>query len=150
MTRSRAIWNANCDGILVDTLFKERQSGRQTDNASWHPSAWTTAETLLAGTETHTGGIPKSAQSCQNRWTAVSLDFSRVHGNHVISQRWSSESIQLKKEYKEVKQIRDLSGFGCDADKHLVTAADDVWDRYIEVRCIMFFFGLNPPELPRS
>jgi hypothetical protein len=42
-------------------------------------------------------------------------------------------SIQLKKEYKEVKQIQELSGFGWDADKHVVTAADDVWYAYIEV-----------------
>ncbi|KAF8228015.1 hypothetical protein L208DRAFT_1203449, partial [Tricholoma matsutake] len=62
-----AIWNADCNAILVNTLFKEWQS-RQTDNAGWHPSAWTTAKTLLAGTETHTGGNPKSAQSCQTRW----------------------------------------------------------------------------------
>jgi Myb/SANT-like DNA-binding domain len=48
-------------------------------------------------------------------------------------------SIQLKKEYKEVKQIRELSGFGWDADKHVVTAADDVWDAYIEVCCVKKF-----------
>jgi hypothetical protein len=45
-------------------------------------------------------------------------------------------SIQLKKEYKEVKEIWELSGFGWDADKHVVTAADNVWDAYIEVCCV--------------
>ena len=47
--------------------------------------------------------------------------------------------LQLKKEYKEVKQIWELSGFRWDVDKHLATAADDVWDKYIEVCCIKLF-----------
>jgi hypothetical protein len=74
MTCSHAIWNHDCDSILIDALFKKWQDGRQSDNASWHSSAWTTAETLLAGTETHTGGSPKTTQSCQTHWGMVSLD----------------------------------------------------------------------------
>lgn len=68
----RATWNSSCDSILLDALFAERSRGRQTDNAGWHASAWTTAEGLLAGTELISGGVKKTAQSCQNRWTAVS------------------------------------------------------------------------------
>ena len=33
-----------------------------------------------------------------------------------------------------VKKLRDLSGFGWDEERKVVTAADDVWDKYIAVR----------------
>jgi hypothetical protein len=60
------------------------------------------------------------------------------HGkSQLIEHSCNLTSIQLKKEYKEVKQIGELNGFGWDADKHVVTAADDVWDVYIEVCCIL-------------
>lgn len=42
--------------------------------------------------------------------------------------------LQLKKEYREVKQLRDLSGFGWDDIQKLVTADNDVWLRLITVR----------------
>lgn len=70
--RPRSIWNSCCDSILLDALFAERSQGRQTDNAGWHASAWTAAETLLAGTEVRFGGVKKNSTSCQNRWTTVS------------------------------------------------------------------------------
>jgi hypothetical protein len=65
--------------LLFNPDWRIVQDGRQTDNASWHSSAWITAETLLAGTETHTGGSPKTAQSCQTCWGTVSLDWLSIH-----------------------------------------------------------------------
>lgn len=74
MTRAHAIWTSDCNAILLDALFGEYQEGWQAANAGWYTSAWTTAETVLAGTEAHTGGSPKTAQSCQTCWSTVYLD----------------------------------------------------------------------------
>jgi hypothetical protein len=40
---------------------------------------------------------------------------------------------QLKKEYREVKIIRDKSGFGWNAEKGLAMAEDSVWENLIKV-----------------
>ncbi|KAF8341693.1 Myb/SANT-like DNA-binding domain-containing protein [Amanita rubescens] len=100
----RAVWNADTDMILLETLFKQRDQGMQTSNGNWHNAAWSSAEKALSGTEVVYGGIKKTASSCQNRWNS------------------------LKKEYKEVKHIRDLSGFGWDDAKKVVTATPEVWE----------------------
>ncbi len=43
-----------------------------------------------------------------------------------------------------MKNLRELSGFGWDAEKSLVTAPDDVWEKYLEVRAslICSLFGI--------
>jgi hypothetical protein len=79
----RAVWNTDCDSILLDVLIKQRESGLQTSNGNFHTSAWTEAEKTLAKTEMHTGGAPKSVSGCQNRWAAVTaiflLDFWHIY-----------------------------------------------------------------------
>jgi hypothetical protein len=70
---SRAKWNNASDGILLEVLFRKCDSGGQTSNRNWHTSAWTEAEKKLAGSELLTGGVPKTAQICENRWGAVCL-----------------------------------------------------------------------------
>jgi hypothetical protein len=40
---------------------------------------------------------------------------------------------QLKGEYKTVKALRQMSGFGWNEGKQCVTAAADVWNAYIAV-----------------
>jgi hypothetical protein len=69
----RAVWNntGSCDSILIETLEKEKEDGRMTSNSSWHSSVWTAAETALDGSESHSGGSKKTADSCHNRWSAV-------------------------------------------------------------------------------
>lgn len=52
--------------------------------------------------------------------------------------------LQLKKEYKEVKQVRDFSGFGWDSVNHVATASDDVWTALLTVR---FFISNIYPSL---
>ncbi|KAG6895921.1 hypothetical protein C0992_011573, partial [Termitomyces sp. T32_za158] len=101
---SCALWNASCDSMLLEILFTERDQGLQTSNSSWHALAWAKAEVALAGSEMHSGGSHKSASSCQNRWTS------------------------LKKEYQQLKKMRDnISGFGWDDKNKLVTAPESVW-----------------------
>ena len=41
--------------------------------------------------------------------------------------------VQMKGDYKIVKALRELSGFGWDEVKKLVTASDSVWDDYLAV-----------------
>jgi len=79
-----------------------------TSNSSWHSAAWVEAEKALDGSEKSSGGCRKTGVSCQNRWTA------------------------LKKEYVQVKQLRDKSGFGWDDGLSRVTATDEVWDALIK------------------
>lgn len=38
-----------------------------------------------------------------------------------------SKFIRLKKDYKEVKYLHDLSGFSWDNDRDIVTADEEVW-----------------------
>ena len=78
-----AVWNMDCDSILLDVLIKQRESGLQTSNENFHTSTWTEAKKALAKTEMHTGGAPKSVLCCQNHWAAVTaislLDFWHVY-----------------------------------------------------------------------
>jgi hypothetical protein len=41
---------------------------------------------------------------------------------------------QLKGEYRIVRELRELSGWGWDDVKKMVVASDSVWDAYLEVR----------------
>ncbi|KAG6907216.1 hypothetical protein DXG01_009872 [Tephrocybe rancida] len=106
--RSRAVWDLDCECRLVDQLLKQHDEGMQTSNGNFHADAWTAIEKELAGTESVTGGTPKNVMCCSNKWGA------------------------LKKDYREVKQLRDMSGFGWDDNNKLVTAEGDVWDWLIQ------------------
>ena len=117
----RAKWNSSCDGLLVECLEKEKVNGRMTSNSSWHSDAWTAAEKALSGSELHSGGGPKTADSCQNRWTTVSYFIC------LLLFFTDSPVYQLKKEYVQVKSLREKSGFGWDDVKKLVTATEEVW-----------------------
>lgn len=51
-------------------------------------------------------------------------------------------ALKLKKEYKEVKHIRDLSGFGWDDAKKVVTATPEVWEALLAVCFLSYFFHI--------
>jgi len=103
-------------------LFEERSKGRQTQasNGNWHTSTWSAVEAKLAGSELKTGGIAKTAQSCQNRWSVVSRILFLLCSN------LTPHYLQLKKDYKEVKVVREASGFGWDDKKSHPVVNDDV------------------------
>ncbi|KAF8815799.1 hypothetical protein BYT27DRAFT_7248846 [Phlegmacium glaucopus] len=104
----RSSWNSSCDSILVECLKKQKENGRMGSNSSWHSAAWVEAEKELSGTEKTSGGGKKTAVSCQYRWAA------------------------LKKEYIQVKQLRDKSGFGWDEGLSRVMATAEVWDALLK------------------
>jgi len=101
--KPRARWNSACDAILLEVLIHEKGQGFQASNGNWHPDVWTAVEKKLAGTELNSGGIVKTASSCQGRWDA------------------------LKRDFVVIRKIRGLSGFGWNDAEGLVTAPADVW-----------------------
>ena len=54
--------------------------------------------------------------------------------DRVCQTKWS----RLKGDYKDVKFVRELSGFGWDDKKFVPTAEDDVWDRLEEVSSTLY------------
>lgn len=62
----------SADTVLIDTLLKERDEGRQSDSGFKSPSFIACSEALF-GSEKISGGIAKSASCCQGRWATVCL-----------------------------------------------------------------------------
>ena len=63
--------------ILLDTLVNEKADGCMTSNSSFHDNAWKAAKKFLAGTELHSGGAKKTADSCKTHDATVSLISNR-------------------------------------------------------------------------
>ncbi|KAJ7059779.1 hypothetical protein C8F01DRAFT_1145629 [Mycena amicta] len=99
----RCTWSDADDAIMVTTLLWGKENSYQTDSG-WKPQVWPFVQTAL----TNSAGAPKMAPKCLDHWTT------------------------LKKEFNQVRTLRGLSGFGWDDGLKMVTAADDMWDRYIE------------------
>lgn len=63
-------------------------------------------------------------------WTAISQGLEDpLKNERVCRTRWD----KIKADYKIVKFIRELSGFGWDEEKHLATAEQDVWESFQKV-----------------
>jgi hypothetical protein len=54
-----------------------------------------------------------------------------------------SDTLQLKKEYDIVKELRNLSGFGWDDAMKHVKVLPAVWDEYLKVRLAHIYVGLT-------
>jgi hypothetical protein len=69
--------------------------------------------------------------------------------------KWFSSSFQLpllyqpqfKKEYKIVKTLQSLSGFGWDDLKKMVTAEPQVWDSYLKVSVYYTVLNINRTDM---
>ncbi|KAJ8693953.1 hypothetical protein PTI98_008890 [Pleurotus ostreatus] len=105
----KAIWTDADDKALLDCLLEQQAAGNQGDNG-WKTLVWTAAEESLKGSEERSKGSRKTATSCRDRFKS------------------------LKESFLVVQVLRSLSGFGWDDQRHLVTATDDVWDKYIDWR----------------
>ena len=64
-------------------------------------------------------------------WSAIASAFTDPlkQATRVCESKWT----RLKKEYKEVKELREASGFGWDAEGCLPTATDEVWEGIAKV-----------------
>ncbi|KAJ7337684.1 hypothetical protein DFH08DRAFT_964645 [Mycena albidolilacea] len=107
--KKRPRWNKLCDSILIAQLIAQKAAGNQTDNAGWHSSAWTACAADLEGSEQQSGGVVKTSDACQTRWTT------------------------LKSQYQLVKKLREKSGWGWnDQEKHIIVD-DATWEAYVKV-----------------
>ncbi|KAI0354583.1 hypothetical protein OH77DRAFT_469275 [Trametes cingulata] len=103
----RARYSAQDDHTLIEALTAQAALGNQSENG-FKGVAFVAAAAALEGSEEDSGGRAKTVQSCKDRF------------------------LTLKKEFFVVKKLRDQSGFGWNESEHLVTAPDDVWERYLE------------------
>ena len=67
-------------------------------------------------------------------WTAAGASFSDSlkKNGRVCESKWT----RLKKDYKEVKFLVELSGFGWKDDECLVDAEEEVWEELAKVQAL--------------
>ncbi|GJJ14479.1 hypothetical protein Clacol_008743 [Clathrus columnatus] len=94
-TKDKVSWTAAQEATLVAVLLEQMKQGNQAESG-WKPIVWTIVISALE--KEHPASIPKQATHCKSRWQ------------------------RLKSEYKQVKELREQSGFGWDAAKQTVTA----------------------------
>ena len=66
----KAKWSTGDDNTLIEVLKAQQAAGNQADN-NWKKVVWVAAEQSLAGSEGLSGGAPKKAKSCSDRWSTV-------------------------------------------------------------------------------
>jgi hypothetical protein len=66
------VWKSNDDAVLIATLLKEREEGRQSDSG-FKPKSFVTCAEALKGSEQTSGGIAKTSESCHDHWEKVYL-----------------------------------------------------------------------------
>jgi hypothetical protein len=69
---TKVVWKNDDDKVLVETLLKEREEGRQSDSG-FKPASWTACADALKGSELKSGGIAKTANSCHDHWNKVHI-----------------------------------------------------------------------------
>ncbi|KAG1858919.1 hypothetical protein F4604DRAFT_1518960, partial [Suillus subluteus] len=104
---TKTVWKSNDDAVLIATLLKEREEGRQSDSG-FKPKSFVACAEALQGSEKTSGGVAKTSGSCHDHWG------------------------KLKKDFAVVKKLREQSGFGWDNTLKIVTAPPDVWEKYLE------------------
>jgi hypothetical protein len=122
-----AVWTDKDDKVLVETLLKECEEGRQSDSG-FKPASWTACAEALKGSEITSGGITKTSTSCHDHWSKVRASRLLLVGYEVLIVQ-----TQLKKDFGIVKKLREQSGFGWDSTTSKVMAPDDVWQKYVAV-----------------
>jgi len=131
--KKNARWSQEDNAVLIDLLKSHQSKGHQSDSG-WKGIVWTACEEALRGSESRSGGGPKTASGCKEHWHSVRLSF----GDMLYTPRliWD----QMRKSYLTVKKLVNQSGWGWDDERKLTVAPSDVWDTYVAVRlhlCIM-------------
>ncbi|XP_020096378.1 uncharacterized protein At2g29880-like [Ananas comosus] len=101
--QSRAKWTDMHRAYLVE-LLQEHNKDKWRGQNGWNKEGWRSI---------HKAMITK---------------FS--HSNYTLEQVKDQEQ-QLKKQFKAVKNLVEMSGFGWDADKKMVSAPSEVWEPLI-------------------
>lgn len=100
--RGKADWTPSRDAYLVDLLLEQQHIGKQS------ATGWT-----------------------KEAWKFVVHAFNLKFDVRFNKQQLKSRFFLLKKQYRIMKALREQNGFRWDDILHTVTAADDVWDRYL-------------------
>lgn len=74
-------WDIHSDETLIGHLEECRAAGMQSDS-EWKSVVWTSAVEKLAGSEVHSGGVPKDSDAIKNRFAAVRCFISHLHFHH--------------------------------------------------------------------
>lgn len=93
-------------------------------------------ETLLAGVlDAKDNGLRSENGFKSSVWSSLAAGFGDPlkKANRVCESKWA----RLKGDYRAVKFLRNLSGFGWDATKSLVTAESGVWEELAQVLMIL-------------
>ena len=75
-------------------------------------------------------------------WTRICNSFNRRSGAAYNKAQLHNQYNSLKKKYSIFEQLKNNSGFGWDEERKMVTAPDDVWERYLSVHKGSFFLLL--------
>ncbi|KAJ3986352.1 Myb/SANT-like DNA-binding domain-containing protein [Lentinula detonsa] len=102
--QGRFQWDSDMDGIVIAELSSQKGAGFMASNGGFHTDAFTSCAAKL-----HEAGYTVNSKQCKTRYST------------------------LKKDFKEVKDIREKSGFGWDEQRGIVTATVDVWDKLLQV-----------------
>ena len=72
--RKNARWSREDNTIFIDLLRAHQLKGHQSDNG-WKNIVWTACEEALQGSESQSGGGPKTASGCKEQWATVCSPF---------------------------------------------------------------------------
>ena len=131
MTKQK--WSVAEEVELVHVLVDEKAGGNLSENG-FKPVVWKkVVDGLGALAAGDAVGPQKTMSQCKSRFQWVShLPFS-----HDIV----ADHIQLKGDYKVVKDLCKQSGFGLEDKHQIVMAPDDVWVKYLMV-CSFWLFSI--------
>ncbi|KAJ3725113.1 hypothetical protein C8R42DRAFT_718603 [Lentinula raphanica] len=101
--QQRRHWVIEEDQHLIGILQEQKSAGFQTDNGGFHQDAFNAASLKLKSSN-----FSHTSTQCSVRFTT------------------------LKKEFKQLKEIREKSGFGWDATRNVATAGADVWEKLLQ------------------
>ncbi|KAF8516639.1 hypothetical protein JB92DRAFT_2909820, partial [Gautieria morchelliformis] len=101
------VWSVAEEMEMLDILLEQKGIGNASENG-FKPSVWTLVVTALENFEgPPSSGHEKDVKACKAR-------FQR-----------------LRADYKILQKLHELSGFGWDEGKQIVTANEEVWANYL-------------------
>ena len=118
-------WDCNNKAIFVQIVKEHKILGNFANN---NPKkiVGTACEIAFAGSEKRSGGAPETVYAIKNQWQCVhSILFECMRSFLYL--------LQLKKEYKIVKNLQEKSGLRWDSVNHLPETNIEVWDAYVKV-----------------
>ena len=90
-------WSSADDATLIETLRNEKAKGSWGDNGP-KPVVYIEVVKALIGSESVSGGGPKTVPTVKNRWQKVCVSLQTCYTNELMA--W-----QLKSDYKIVKEL---------------------------------------------